>query len=131
MTKTKQQILGGAGRFDKNTWVGKMYWDLYARPSYLEALAEWEDIAKEANISRSDLAYRWVCYNSPLSREKGDAIIVGASSVQQLEQNLVGLAKGPLSEETARRIDEIWDKIKHEAPLDNLDSTRVDPSSKW
>lgn len=108
-----------------------MYSHLYARPSYLEALAVWEDIARAANISRAELAYRWVCFNSPLSRDKGDAMIIGASSVQQLEQNLVGLAKGPLDGKTARRIDEIWERIKHEAPLDNLDSTRVDPSSKW
>lgn len=47
LTKTKQQVLDGAGRFDKNTSIGQMYGGMYGKPSYLEALSEWEAIAKE------------------------------------------------------------------------------------
>ncbi|QIW98195.1 hypothetical protein AMS68_003713 [Peltaster fructicola] len=120
LTKTKQDIQDGKGRFDPSNYIGEMYSGLYARPTLLESLAEWESIAKEEGIPRAELAYRWVNYNSPLNAKYGDAIIFGASSVQQAEQTLAGLKKGPLSDKAVKRIDAIWQNIKHEAPRDNL-----------
>lgn len=122
LTKTKQDILDGKGRFDKNTQIGQMYSGLYAKDSMLEALAEWESIAQEEGIPKAELAYRWVTYNSPLKPEHGDAIIVGASSFDQLRQTLASCNKGPLSDNACKRIDAIWKKIEHEAPLDNFHS---------
>lgn len=58
--------------------IGKVYNYIYSRPSLLEALSEWEAIAKEAGVSKAVLAYRWVMYNSMLSAECGDGIIVRA-----------------------------------------------------
>lgn len=120
LTKTKQQVLDGAGRFDSNTPIGKIYQKMYGRPAYFEALEQWEKIAAEAGCSRADLAYRWVKYDSPLKNELGDAIIVGASSLEQLEQTLKGVNAGPLHPEIVKKIDGVWDTIKHEAPLDNF-----------
>lgn len=120
LTKTKQQVLDGAGRFDKNIPIGKMYSSMYGRPAYFDALEQWESIANEAGCSRADLAYRWVKYNSPLKSEQGDAIIVGASSLDQLKQTLQGLSAGPLPDEIVKKIDGVWETIKHEAPLDNF-----------
>ncbi|KAK4964222.1 hypothetical protein LTR66_012411 [Elasticomyces elasticus] len=119
LTKTKQQVQEGAGRFDPDTPIGKMYSDMYLRPAYLEALQQWEAIAKDAGCSRASLAYRWVKYNCPLSSEHGDAIIVGASSIDQLRQTLEGLNQGPLDKNIVERIDGVWKTIEHEAPLDN------------
>lgn len=96
-----------------------VYSGMYSKPSYLEALAEWEQIANEVGCSRAELAYRWVSYNSPLDPKYGDAIIVGASSIQQLEQTIAGLKNGKLPESAAKKIDHIWTTIEHEAPLDN------------
>jgi len=101
LVKTKQQVQDGAGRFG-----GKMYGGMYGKPSYLEALAEWEDAAKEAGCSRADLAYRWVKYNSPLSPEFGDAVIVGASSLEQIKQTLQGMQAGPLNQKIVAMIDD-------------------------
>jgi aryl-alcohol dehydrogenase-like predicted oxidoreductase len=42
------------------------------------------------------LALRWLSHHSALKRETGDAILIGASSVKHIEQNLVDLEKGPL-----------------------------------
>lgn len=135
LTKTKQDVLDGKGRFDKSTPIGVIsvplcrsarqansyrYNVLYSKPAYLEALAQWESIAKDEGISRAELAYRWVKYNSPLSTEHGDAIIIGASSAKQLKETLETINKGSLSDSAVKRIDEVWETIKHEAPLDNL-----------
>ena len=92
---------------------------MYAKPAYLEALSEWEAVAKDAGCSKADLAYRWVTYNSPLKPENGDGIIVGASNLEQLKQTMEGLKAGPLPEEAVKRIDHLWKTIEHEAPLDN------------
>lgn len=119
LTKTKQQIADGAGRFNAEA-IGGMYKDMYTKPSYLEALAKWEKIANDVGCSRADLAYRWVTYNSPLKPEHGDAIIVGASRPAQLDQTLTGLEKGPLPQGAIKAIDEIWEEIKADAPLDNF-----------
>ena len=119
LTKTAQQIKDGTGRFNEAS-IGGMYRSMYMKPTFLEALTQWEAIAKEEGCSRAELAYRWVAHNSALKAVSGDAVIVGASSCEQLEQTLSGIEKGPLSERAVKAIDEIWGKIKHEAPLDNF-----------
>ncbi|KAJ9613114.1 hypothetical protein H2200_003055 [Cladophialophora chaetospira] len=119
LTKTAQQIKDGAGRFDENA-VGGMYRSMYMKPAFLEALAKWEGIASDEGCTRAELAYRWVAHSSGLKKHYGDAIIVGASSCEQLEQTLAGIEKGPLSEQALKAIDAVWEGIKHEAPLDNF-----------
>lgn len=121
LTKTPEQIKEGAGRFSEQA-LGGMYRSMYNKESYLKALGQWEEVANEEGVSRAELAYRWVAYNSPLKKEQGDGIIIGASRHEQLEQTLQGLAKGKLSDKAAKRIDEIWEGIKHEAPLDNFEA---------
>jgi aryl-alcohol dehydrogenase-like predicted oxidoreductase len=59
-----------------------------------------------------------VKYNSPLKPEFGDAIIVGATSLEQLEQTLAGIDKGPVSDAAAKAIDEIWEGVKNDSVLD-------------
>ncbi|RMZ90533.1 hypothetical protein DV736_g2233, partial [Chaetothyriales sp. CBS 134916] len=118
LTKTKEDIENGAGRFGKDK-LGGLYYGLYAKPSLLAILPKWAKIADDAGVSKSELAYRWVAYHSSVKQENGDAIIVGASSVNQLEQTLTGLEKGPLPEAAVKAVDEIWQEIEHEAPVDN------------
>ena len=111
---------GGEGRWDPNTRVGKMYHDRYNRPSIMEALTEWQSIAKDAGCSKAELAYRWVKYNSALKPEHGDAIILGATKEKQLEETLSSLEHGPLDDSAVKRINEVWEKVKDEAPTDNF-----------
>jgi len=74
---------------------------------------------REEGVSKASLAYRWVKFNSPLKPEYGDAIILGAGGNEQLRQTLDTINQGPLSEKAVKAIDELWEGIKHEAPLDN------------
>ncbi|MCJ1285308.1 hypothetical protein MMC26_004648 [Xylographa opegraphella] len=108
------------GRFDKNTRGGEMYHKLYNRPALVKALTEWEAIANEAGVSKAALAYRWVTFNSILRPEYGDGIILGGSRPAQLEQTLQALHEGPLKPEIAKKIDSVWEAVKHEAPIDNF-----------
>lgn len=119
LTKSKQEVLDGKGRFGLEG-IGAIYNNMYSRPLLLDALARWERIATEAGVPRAELAYRWVKYNSALKPEHGDAVIVGSSSTEQLEQTLEGLDHGPLPAEVVEKIDSVWETIKHVAPLDNF-----------
>ncbi|OAP62045.1 aldehyde reductase (GliO) [Fonsecaea erecta] len=117
LTKTKQQIVDGAGRFNTDFAAG-MYDQMYLKESYLAALALWEDVAREQGCSRAELAYRWVAYHSALRAELGDGIIIGASKFEQIEPTLQGLQRGRLKDSVVKRIDEVWETVKHDAPMD-------------
>ncbi|KAI9761251.1 MAG: hypothetical protein M4579_001171 [Chaenotheca gracillima] len=115
----KDNTLEKGGRFDAESMVGQLYNSLYKKPSLLNALTEWEDVAREAGVSKSALAYRWVTYHSALKKKYGDGIILGASKGTQLEETLKAIDAGPLDSKTVSRIDKLWDSVKDEAPLDN------------
>jgi aflatoxin B1 aldehyde reductase len=51
-----------------------------------------------------------------MKREKDDAIIVGASSVKHLEENLADLERGPLPEDVLEALEKAWAKTKGVAP---------------
>ncbi|KAI9737225.1 MAG: hypothetical protein M1818_005757 [Claussenomyces sp. TS43310] len=119
LTRTKESLNEEKGRFDTSTAMGERYNSLYSKPALLAALEKWDDLAAEAGCEKAEVAYRWVAWNSVLREEFGDAIIVGASKLQQLEQSLAWLKKGPLDEKTCKAIDDVWKTVQHEAPLDN------------
>lgn len=131
LAKTKDQIVNPSStRWSKDNKLGQLYHGLYDRPSYLTALDQWEQIAKDAGISRAELAYRWVAYHSVLRDELGDGIIVGASSVEQLGQSLQVLKNGPLSEDIAARVEGVWKTVEKDAPLDNFEVSTALRSQK-
>jgi len=123
LTKSAKQITDATPedfRWDPSTRIGQLYQSLYNRPKLLQALTEWEDIAKEAGCSKAELSYRWVAFNSQLSKNLNDGIVVGASSPEQLKQTMEGLKHGPLSDAIAKRIDGVWETVKDEAAIDNF-----------
>ena len=87
-------------------------------PCLLRHFSEWESIANDAGVSKAALAYRWVTYNSTLKSEYGDGIIIGASRHQQLLETLRAIEDGPLEASIAKKIDEVWDLVKDQAPID-------------
>ena len=122
LAKTVEQIkAGGEGRWDPTSFIGGMYHKLYNRPKVLEGLKEWEAIAKDAGIPPAELAYRYMAYHSFLREDLGDAIIVGATKPEQLVQTVEGLNKGPLPTDIAERVNKVWDVVKDEAPVNNIE----------
>jgi aflatoxin B1 aldehyde reductase len=118
LVKTKDDILARKGRFDPSRKYGDAYNKRFGKPCFLNALEQWAAVAEQEGTTKADLAYRWVRYNSALKPEYGDAIIIGATSLGQLEQTLKGIDSGPVSGEAARAIDGIWEGVKGEAVLD-------------
>ncbi|KAG6355035.1 hypothetical protein INS49_004116 [Diaporthe citri] len=97
-----------AGRWDKSAMLGMVYQFMYNKPNALEALDKWHEIAAAEGIPAAELAYRWVVHNSALDGSLGDGIIIGASSLEQWNSNIAAIQKGPLSAETAAKIDALW-----------------------
>lgn len=50
--------------------------------------------------------------HSVLKKEFGDAVIIGASSASQLEENLLNFKKGPLPEDVLKALDEGWETVR-------------------
>ncbi|KAH8731754.1 NADP-dependent oxidoreductase domain-containing protein [Phaeosphaeriaceae sp. PMI808] len=123
LTKSAADLDAGAGRFNEKA-IGGLYSKLYDSPLMREALVTWNEIAQKEGISKAELAYRWVAHHSVITEDFVDGeengVIFGASTVDQIEQTVVGLKKGKLSEEAAARIEEIWQKVKDIAPVDNF-----------
>jgi aflatoxin B1 aldehyde reductase len=67
-------------------------------------------------LDNIEAALRWVYFHSLLKPEYGDAVIIGASKLSQLEANLNYIKKGPLPDEVATVFEDIWKNIKPDAP---------------
>ncbi|KAJ5487613.1 hypothetical protein N7530_001913 [Penicillium desertorum] len=121
LTKDVATLLsGGQGRWDPNTPLGGVYHALFNKPSMLEGLEQWERISKESGLPKAELASRWVAHNTALKGEFGDAVIVGSRNVEQLNQTLAALSKGPLSAEIAEQIEQVWKIVEADSPLDTF-----------
>jgi aryl-alcohol dehydrogenase-like predicted oxidoreductase len=105
----KDQPLPGS-RFDNN----QQYLDRYWHPAFFEAVQELAQAAHACGRSLVSLALNWTIHHTP-----ADCLILGASRLEQLEQNLAALQDGPLSEETANTCDRVWQKLRGIAPKYN------------
>ena len=65
-------------------------------------------------ISLPVASLRWLYYHSMLGKD--DGMILGASSMDQLQSNLDALAKGPLGKGVVKLFDEAWQTVKADAP---------------
>ena len=97
-------------RFDKNT----MYQDRYWHERNFQAVAELQTISEQAGRSVISLALNWLLHHTPT-----DCVILGASKLEQLNQNLDVLEDGPLPAETVQRCDEVWKDLHGPTPIYN------------
>jgi aflatoxin B1 aldehyde reductase len=128
LTKTAADLDSGAGRFNPQA-IGGLYTKLYDKPSLRAALIKWNEIADKEGVSKAELAYRWVAHHSAIADDgfvagEQNGVIIGASRVEQIEQTAEGIKKGKLSGEAVKGIEEIWESVKADAPVDNYHSSR-------
>lgn len=99
-------------RFDPNRWQGKMYRARYWNDAYFDALDILRPVAKKHGFTEAECALRWMTHHSQLNRKDGDGIIIGASSTNHIEQNMVDLEKGPLPDDVVKALDEGWERVR-------------------
>ncbi len=120
LVRTPDDIAAGKGNFDPSTVLGKILHEMYCKLSYLEYLKEYNVLAKEAGSKQAGLAYRWIAWHSELDAEKGDAMVLGASGANQLEEIIGEINKGPLEVWVVERLERMWKFIEKDAPGDNF-----------
>ena len=120
LTKTAADLDAGAGRFNQQV-LGGMYSSLYDKPSLRQALVDWNTIAEKEGVSKAELAYRWVAHHSALGSDE-DGIIFGASRLEQVAQTAQSIKKGKLSGDAVQGIQQIWENVKQDAPIDNFNT---------
>ncbi|MEO7142408.1 MAG: aldo/keto reductase [Bryobacteraceae bacterium] len=97
-------------RFDKN----RMYLDRYWHAGYFEAVEELRGIAERAGRSMVSLSLTWL-----LRHTQADCVILGASKLEQLDQNLKLVDDKPLDQATLEAVDGVWAKLRGVTPKYN------------
>ncbi len=97
-------------RFDGN----KMYQDRYWLDDDFAAVEELRRIAKEAGKTLVQLALQWL-----LSQPVVDSIILGASRLEQLQENLKAAQGGALDQPILSRCDAVWKRLRGITPKYN------------
>lgn len=86
-------------RFDGNN----AYLDRYWNQVNLEAVTTLSTIAAEAGRSLVSLALSWLLHHTPI-----DCVVLGASRLEQLEENLRVLDEGALDQTSVLACDNVW-----------------------
>ncbi len=94
-------------RFDQNQAYVDRYWH-HANFEAVEALA---DIARRSGRSAVSLALSWLLHHTPI-----DGVVLGASSQEQLEENLRACEEGPLPTDAVAACDQVWARLRGPVP---------------
>jgi len=97
-------------RFDGN----KLYLDRYWHADYFAAVEDLAAVAREAEKTLVELSFQWL-----LSQPVVDSIILGASRLEQLEENLKACEGGCLDDATLARCDAVWKRLRGITPKYN------------
>lgn len=97
--------------------IGQNYSAMYLKTAVESAVDAGISAAAKHGISGHSAALRWTVYHGILDPKHGDSVIIGASSVEQLKQNLDVIAEGPLPEDVAAAYGKIYEGLgKDEIP---------------
>ena len=116
LVKTPDQIKNAAAnsRFDTSNFIGQYYTNLYCKDVFFSALQTFQDHCKKLNIKPSEACYSWLLYHSQL--KEGDAIILGASNLEQILENLHNSKGIQLNADILQELENLWKTVENEAP---------------
>lgn len=97
-------------RFDGN----QMYLNRYWHGVYFDAQREVTAIANRAGMSTIQLAFRWL-----LTQPAVDCVLLGATSMDQLEENLKACEGPALDPSIFKECDAVWEKLRGATPKYN------------
>ena len=114
-------LTGRYGKFEDAPTDGRFthrpnYQNRYWKKSYFDAVDLIREACSRAGITTIEGTYRWMAYHSMLKAERGDAIIIGASKLEHLRQNMHAVSEGPLPEEVAEVFDSAWNLCRADSP---------------
>jgi len=104
------------GRFKNNP----NYLPRFYTPASFQALEKIREACAEADLTMVEATYIWLLRHSALDAENGDGILLGASSMSQLDSNLQAVEKAKsteLSEQLLKAFNDAWSVTKYESPF--------------
>ncbi|XP_053431675.1 aflatoxin B1 aldehyde reductase member 3 [Nycticebus coucang] len=108
-----------AGRFFGNNWA-ETYRNRFWKEHHFQAIALVEKALQTTYSasapSMTSAALRWMYHHSQLQGAHGDGVILGMSSLEQLEQNLAATEEGPLEPAVVDAFDQAWHLVAHQCP---------------
>jgi 1-deoxyxylulose-5-phosphate synthase len=108
--KHRQDFILPGTRFYKNELYQRRYW----HTQYFNAVERLRQIAQSAGRSLVSLALNWLLHHT-----LSDVIILGASSLAQLNENLAAAEDGPLPENVVKACDQVWHDLRGPLPVYN------------
>lgn len=100
------------GRFTHRPNYQKRYW----KKSFFDAVEIIKSAAEKHGFTSIEATYRWLAYHSMLNGDRGDAILIGASKLSHLQQNIETLKAGPLPEDVVEAFEQAWSITKGDSP---------------
>ena len=97
-----------SGRFRESYQYRGRYW----KDDYFEVLQQLITKSAELGVSPVEVAMSWLINHSMMDSSRGDAIILGASRIEQLDENLKAMTATPLDQSILDILDEGWELIK-------------------
>jgi len=92
------------------------YMDRYWKKSFFEAFDLLNSRCEEEKIPVIEASYRWLMYHSLLEVSEGDGILVGASRLEQLKQNIEIATKGKLPQKIVEAFNNAWKEAEIDSP---------------
>jgi aryl-alcohol dehydrogenase-like predicted oxidoreductase len=108
--KHRQDVFTPGTRFDNNELYQRRYW----HTQYFNAVERLRQIAQSAGRSLVSLSLNWLLHHT-----MSDVVILGASSLTQLNENLAAGEEGPLSEDVITACDHVWRELRGPLPVYN------------
>lgn len=100
------------GRFTHRSNYKGRYW----KRGYFDAIEVIREALGKYGITHVEATYRWLAHHSMLNAERGDAIIVGASKLEHLKQNMAAVKAGPLPKDVTDAFERAWSISKADSP---------------
>jgi aryl-alcohol dehydrogenase-like predicted oxidoreductase len=97
-------------RFDQSPAYRSRYW----HETNLQAVAQLAEAACSEGRSLVSLALNWILHHTP-----ADCVVLGASRLEQLRENLDVLADGGISPQALAACDQVWAELRGRAPQYN------------
>ena len=100
------------GRFTHRPNYQGRYW----KESFFNGLKIIQKACEKEGLSTVEATYRWLAFHSMLNGERGDAILIGASKLSHLKQNMEAVKAGPLSSDIVQAFESAWEITKGDSP---------------
>lgn len=101
-------------RFEPGNAMGAHYRPMYDNATMHTAIKKLYNFLEPRGVSMAGASLRWLYYHSALC--ENDAIIIGATKIEQFERNMAEISKGPLEDGVVDAFEKAWEAAREVAP---------------